>query len=457
MTPSRNNDWDFEWEIRSILLRFAAFVILAALFLFDRNGGAVEVHFAVAICFVAASIASVAHARFLPDLFWLKTLLVSFDALLVTLILSVAIFDGPTDRTSNVTVTGLVVAFILLSDVGLRLERRLVLVFSGIVLIAWVGMLAVDVAGHPTTDAALFSAFFLNQELGLAVSYGLTAFATYLLAKDQDRTRKEALLANRQRLNLSRFFSPLVVADLQEGSAALELERRNAAIMFVDLRDFTSFAETAPTRELATVLAHYRHLVSGIIFDHGGTVDKFIGDGVMAVFGQPKAMKDDADRALACALELVHALNQWKRQSSGAGGPAMNAGIGLHYGSVVGGILDSGCHSEFTVIGDAVNVAQRLEALSKHLSSPLVVSSALVNQLRKPAPQALWTIENDVALPGRRLPIDIWYLQTEADGNLSPEDATRKHLAPLVLEARHGATWSPTPVPQHESPSLCKN
>ncbi len=88
-----------------------------------------------------------------------------------------------------------------------------------------------------------------------------------------------------------------MVADLQEGSSALELERRNAVIMFVDLRDFTSFAETAPARELATVLAQYRHLVSGTIFAHRGTVDKFIGDGVMAVFGQPTPMEDDADRA----------------------------------------------------------------------------------------------------------------------------------------------------------------
>jgi adenylate cyclase len=67
--------------------------------------------------------------------------------------------------------------------------------------------------------------------------------------------------------------------------------------MFVDLPDFTSFAETAPARELALVLAEYRQLVSGTIFQHGGTVDKFIGDGVMAVFGQPTPTEDDADRA----------------------------------------------------------------------------------------------------------------------------------------------------------------
>lgn len=423
MTPLRSTDWDSEREIRSALLRLAAFVILAAESLFDKSASVEGTHFAVAICLAAIGIASLAHARFLPGLYWLRTLFVILDALLVSMILFEAMPDGPAQGGHAVTATGLVVAFILLSDVGLKHERRLVLVFAGIVLISWAGMLAVIAGTHHTADAVSFPVFFANQDLALTLSYGLTAFATYLFAKDRDRTQKETLLAKRQRLNLSRFFSPLVVSDLQEGSAALELERRNAVIMFVDLRDFTSFAETAPTRELAAVLAHYRHLVSGIIFDHGGTVDKFIGDGVMAVFGQPKAMKDDADRALACALELAHALSSWKRQSAVAGLPAMNAGIGLHYGSVVGGILDSGCHSEFTVIGDAVNVAQRLEALTKKLGSPLIVSSALVKQLRKPAPTALWTMKNDVALAGRRLPIDIWYLQAEEDGNASPDEA----------------------------------
>ncbi|WP_115421954.1 adenylate/guanylate cyclase domain-containing protein [Ensifer sp. M14] len=434
MTPSLSNDRHFERGARSILLRLAVFIILAANVLIGKGAGAEGYRFAVVIFYLAISIASVAHARFLPGRFRLKTLLVILDALLVALILHADILGGPTKGSHAVATTSLIVAFILLSDVGLTLQRRLVLVFSGIVLCAWAGMLAVVAARQPIAETAPFFAFVLNQDLGLIVSYGFTAFATYLLAKDHDRTRKEALLANRQRLNLSRFFSPLVVADLQEGSAALELERRNAVIMFVDLRDFTRFAETAPTRELASVLAHYRHLVSGTIFSHGGTVDKFIGDGVMAVFGQPKPMKDDADRALACALELVHALSNWKHQNSVAGLPAMNAGIGLHYGSVVGGILDSGCHSEFTVIGDAVNVAQRLEALTKNLSSPLVVSAALVKQLRQPAPPALWTMKNDVALAGRRLPIDIWYLQTEADDNGPPEETAQPGGAKTVLQ-----------------------
>ncbi|AAK65225.1 adenylate cyclase [Sinorhizobium meliloti] len=323
----------------------------------------------------------------------------------------------------NLTTTSLVVALILLNHAGLQLERRLVLIFSGIVLIAWVAMLAITAVRHHTADAMSLLASFFNQDLGLTVAVGFTAFAIYLLARDHDRTRKEALKADRRRHNLTRFFSPLIVSELQERGQALGLERRNAAIMFVDLRDFTSFAETATARELAFVLAEYRQLVSQTIFDHGGTVDKFIGDGVMAVFGQPRPTDDDADRALACALDLVDTLSDWRSHGVRIGYPALDAAIGLHYGTVVGGVLDSGCHSEFTVIGDAVNVAQRLETLAKSLDASLVISSNLVARLQSPVPPAAWMSVTSAALPGRRLPIDVWYL-------LRATDSARGHNTP---------------------------
>jgi adenylate cyclase len=421
MTSSLSAQWDAAREIRSVLLRFVAFTILFANLLLGGNQGAERMHIVVVLSYFIISVASVATARFLPNVSWLKTLFVVLDALLVTLILYAHILGEPVTENHNLTTSSLVVAFILLNHVGLKQDRRLVLVFSGIVVVSWVAMLAITAARHHTADAMSLLAAFFNQDLGLTVSFGFTAFAIYLLARDHDRTRQEALKADKRRLNLSRFFSPLVVADLQEGSSNLDLERRNAAIMFVDLRDFTSFAETAPARELALVLAEYRHLVSETIFQHGGTVDKFIGDGVMAVFGQPTPTEDDADRALACALDLVDALNDWKNHSTLNGYPALNAGIGLHYGTVVGGVLDSGCHSEFTVIGDAVNVAQRLESLAKSLDAPLVVSAALMAGLQKPVPPAHWMPLGSVPLPGRRLPLDIWYLRRES-GLIRAED-----------------------------------
>lgn len=441
--------WDYAREIRSILLRFVAFAILLANLLLGGNAGAERMLLIVVVSYLVISITSVVTARFLPDRSWLKILFVVLDALLVVSILYGHILGGPVTENHNLTTTSLVVAFILLNHVGLKLDRRLVLIFSGIVLVSWVAMLAATAARHHTADTVSLVGSFFNQDLGLTVSFGFTAFAIYLLAKDHDRTRKEALRADERRLNLSRFFSPLVVADLEEGSSALDLERRNAAIMFVDLRDFTSFAETAPARELAWVLREYRQLVSGIIFEHGGTVDKFIGDGVMAVFGQPSPTVDDADRALACALDLVDALTDWKNYNVQNGYPALNAGIGLHYGTVIGGVLDSGCHSEFTVIGDAVNVAQRLESLAKSFDAPLVVSSALMAQLRKPVPTALWIPESSVGLPGRRHPIDVWYLHREA--GFTPAEENTGYETGGAQTALHRSSFQSSPP----APDVC--
>lgn len=418
MTSSLHPHWDFAREIRSLLLRFVAFAILLANLLLGGNEGAEQMHSIVVVSYLVISIASVATARYLPGRSWLKTFFVVLDALLVALLLYAHILAGPVSENHNLTTTSLVVAFILLVHVGLKLERRLVLIFSGIVLTSWVAMLAITAARHPAGGVLPLLGSFFNQDLGLTVSFGFTAFAIYLLARDHDRTRREALKADQRRLNLSRFFSPFVVSELQERGGALGLERRSAAIMFVDLRDFTRFAEAATAPELAFVLSEYRQLVSQTIFEHGGTVDKFIGDGVMAVFGQPRPMEDDADRALACALDLVDSLADWKNHNALNGHPALDAAIGLHYGTIVGGVLDSGCHSEFTVIGDAVNVAQRLESLTKTLEAPLVVSASLMARLQAPVPPAMWISQEAVPLPGRRLPVDIWYLRRDAE--LSP-------------------------------------
>ena len=275
---------------------------------------------------------------------------------------------------------------------------------------------------HASMPGTLLSNFF-SQDLILTASFAFTALALYLLAFDYDHTRRHALEIDERRMNLSRFFSPTVVADLEDASALLDLERRNAAIMFIDIRDFTKYAETANGPEFARVLAEYRRIVAGTVFAYGGTVDKFIGDGVMAVFGQPRSQPDDVHRALACALELVTALDRWRSANVKKGVSPLATGIGLHYGPVLGGVLESGFHDEFTVIGDAVNVAQRLDSIAKKLRSPLVVSTFVIDQVPGARHATQWLRKENVQLEGRKELIDIAYLRPEQE--LFPQDTLR--------------------------------
>jgi len=167
-------------------------------------------------------------------------------------------------------------------------------------------------------------------------------------------------------------------------------------------------ASLASPAHLAHVLTEYRQLVAGTVFAFGGTVDKFIGDGVMAVFGQPAARDDDAERALCCALELCDRLQAWQPFRT-VDYATFQAGIGVHNGMVIGGVLDSGSHDEFTVFGDAVNVAQRLESLNKELGATLVVSFALLARTPRARGSGGWLFKKGVALTGRRIPINIAY------------------------------------------------
>ncbi|BCH62764.1 adenylate cyclase (plasmid) [Agrobacterium vitis] len=398
-------------EIRSASLRFVVLFILFANLVFGDGLASFTTHVLVNSVYLIVSVASVATAVYFPQKKYFGPLFVILDAALVVVVLYEHILANPITQDHNLTTSSLVVAFILLNHVALKLDRLLIVAFSIIVVSAWVLMLALmAMRHHASTPGTLLTNFF-NQDLGLTISFAFTALAVYLLARDHDRTVRQALRIEEKRMNLSRFFSPTVVADLQTASANLDLERRDAAIMFVDIRDFTSYAESAPARELARVLGEYRHIVAGTVFAYGGTVDKFIGDGVMAVFGQPKPKPDDAQRALACALSLTAALAEWRNDNIGRGGPCLNAGIGLHYGTVLGGVIESGFHDEFTVIGDAVNVAQRLESLASLLKSPLVVSDRIIEEVPGMFGADDWVYTNSVSIPGRKASVNIAYIR----------------------------------------------
>lgn len=410
-TPFR--DGDSVRELRSASLRFVTLSILFANLVFGDSQSSFAIHMIVSLAYLGVSVASVVVAAHFPARDSLKAAFVALDAVLVTVVLYEHILASPITENHNLTTSSLVVAFVLLNHIALKLDHRLIALFSAIVVMSWLTMLAIMAYRHlADANGSLLSNFF-NQDLILTASFGFTALAVYLLALDHDRTRRHALKLEERRMNLSRFFSPTVVSDLQEASAVLDLERRSVAVMFVDIRDFTSYSETADAKELARILAEYRRIVAGTVFAYRGTVDKFIGDGVMAVFGQPRPRPDDARRALACAVELAATLDQWRLANVEQGGPPLETGIGLHYGTAIGGVLESGYHDEFTVVGDAVNVAQRLDSVAKKLRSPLVVSMAMMDQVPGAQYAKQWIRKDEVKLEGRRELIDVVYLNRQ--------------------------------------------
>jgi adenylate cyclase len=162
--------------------------------------------------------------------------------------------------------------------------------------------------------------------------------------------------------------------------------RNKVTVLMSDIRDFTTFSETTDAEEVVAMLNSYFTLMTEAIFDQGGAVDKFIGDAIMAVFGWPEAHDDDALRAVRAAVEIRRRLYTFNATRRAQGKPEIENGIGLCNGEVVSGGIGSETRLDLTVIGDTVNVAARLEGLSKQFASKILMNDAVYQEVREEFP-----------------------------------------------------------------------
>jgi adenylate cyclase len=186
---------------------------------------------------------------------------------------------------------------------------------------------------------------------------------------------------------LDKNVSPEVAAQLmRDGGAALGGEEREVTILFADLRGFTTLSEKLSPRELLTLLNRHLDRMSGAIESQGGVIDKFIGDEIMALFGAPVAQPDSADRALAAALAMEHALAELNREFAAEGRPPLAIGIGVNTARVIAGNIGSHRRLNYSVIGDGVNVAARLQSETRKVEhrTNIITSAATLAALREP-------------------------------------------------------------------------
>jgi len=187
----------------------------------------------------------------------------------------------------------------------------------------------------------------------------------------------------RERANLSRYFSPNVVDELSQNDDPLKQVRlQDVAVLFVDIVGFTKFAATREPHEVIEVLRSFHARMETEVFRFDGTLDKYLGDGLMATFGTPFSGDHDATHAVECARAMAVSIKNWNIKRQRAGEPEICAGIGLHHGAVVLGDIGAN-RLEFAVIGNTVNVSSRLEALTRKLNVRVVISDDLRNQVMR--------------------------------------------------------------------------
>jgi adenylate cyclase len=198
--------------------------------------------------------------------------------------------------------------------------------------------------------------------------------------------------------------SPQVVERLMAEGAATESEIRRVAVMFVDFRSFTAGASTRSPREVVDRLDGAFAVLVDILDRHGGIVNKFLGDGFLALFGAPFEAHDAAHRAVAAAREMLDANERANKATSWP----LRIGIGVHIGEVVAGNIGSPRRKEYTVIGDTVNFAARLEALNKEFHSQFLISDAVRNTLGQEGADAISL--GEVPIRGYERPVPVWKL-----------------------------------------------
>jgi adenylate cyclase len=233
----------------------------------------------------------------------------------------------------------------------------------------------------PLFLAAFYDPLFINADAWVREAL-LALVCGCILAVAVRRSQgmmSRALLAERSRANLARYFSPSMVDQLAAHDQPFDTAReQEIGVLFADLVGFTRYAETSSPQHLIQMLREFHGRVAQVVFEHGGTLDKFIGDCVMATFGTPTRGSNDATRTIACCCAIASAVEDWNEaRRSGAQIP-VKIGIGAHYGRVVTGDIGDERRLEFAVLGDTVNVASRLEALTRKLSCTILISDDLV-------------------------------------------------------------------------------
>jgi len=202
----------------------------------------------------------------------------------------------------------------------------------------------------------------LMLSIGFALTFVLLGYIVRRAGLEIERHQQEGV---RVKDLLGRYVSHQVAQQiLTQGGLNVNGERRDVTLLFADIRGFTAFSEKLPPERVVALLNEYLAAMTDIVFRYDGTVDKFLGDGLMVIFGAPLSHPDDVRRALNCANEMRAAFNQLRVKWRSAGLPDLDLGIGINTGEAVVGSIGSSKRLDYTAIGDVVNTAQRLQALA---------------------------------------------------------------------------------------------
>jgi adenylate cyclase len=360
-----------------------------------------------------------AHRRRLPN--WLLYVSVVMDmALLLALIWSFHLkYDQP--ASFYLKVPTLLYVFIFISLRALRFEVRYVLIAGGVAAVGWLLMVLYVVSVDPAdpmitrnyVEYMTSNSVLLGAEFDKVISI---LMVTAILAVAIARARRllvDSVVEGSAARELSKFVPDEVARQAKAGEQQMEAgqgEVREATILFTDIEGFTTISETMTPTELIATLNDYFAVVTKPIIEHGGVINQFQGDAILATFNIPEVLPDHAAEALRAALAIQAEL----RNRRFGGGVVLRSRVGINSGEIVGGLVGTGDRLGYTVHGDEVNLAARLEQMNKDYGTRIIVSE----RARELAGRSefRFTRLGTTSVRGRKTPVII-YTVDEDPGN----------------------------------------
>ncbi|HKP27596.1 MAG TPA: adenylate/guanylate cyclase domain-containing protein [Dongiaceae bacterium] len=266
--------------------------------------------------------------------------------------------------------------YIFIALRALRFEVQYVVLAGAAAALGWVAMIGYVMLADPAnamvtrsyvvylTSNSILVGAEVDKIITIAAVTTILAFAIHAAR----RMMTQAVTGDIAQENLSRFFAPEIAQHISRAGDAISAgdgEARDAAILNLDVRGFTALASSASPQEVMSVLADYQRRMVPVIQRHGGAIDKFLGDGIMATFGATRPLEDYAARAMAALEECMGVAAEWSAEQAALGRPPLTINGALASGRIVAGAVGDATRLEYTVIGDAVNLSAKLEKHNK--------------------------------------------------------------------------------------------
>jgi adenylate cyclase len=367
-----------EFERRALIPRLLVLVVLGLGALLEYGHGYRVAHWVVLIVYGATTIALALSARQTSQS-WLPWVATTADAALTVYVIGDHLPRDAHDALHASDAVSLLPAFLLLLQTGLRLRRDLVALFATLVAGGWMAALAMFF-GSDLSFVAVDGMSVATRQVHSLVAFLAASAIVFYAVHQMRRTVDHSLRARLDRLLLSRFLPEGVAAEVVRGDDRREVAERHVCLLMLDIRGFSAYARERPSHEVISTLMNFRRHVHDTVSAHHGTVDKYLGDGVLALFleGSPQMQ---AERALEAVQEILRDVTSRNGERAYAFQPKLRVIAALHSGSVLAGVFDDGRRAEFTVLGPAMNALSRIERRAKEAEVDILASKKFVRLL----------------------------------------------------------------------------